>query len=85
MKEGKRLLKKFGFEREYLDWKTNLPVSPEQLKVGTKFVVTKGGYEGRKGIITSVNLYDYETDMIGDDGTKIVVTNSVLDHIKLIL
>ena len=47
------LLKKFGMEKEYLDWKTNLPVDP---KVGDKFIVTGGVLKGKRGTITKEEL-----------------------------
>ena len=71
-------------EQEYLDWKTNLPVTPNQLKVGTKFIIIKGSFKGRKGTIKDTGDHYITTDLKSDDGLGIIINNNSLDYIKLI-
>jgi len=83
MNKAREQLIKFGMEQEYLDWKTNLPVSIEKLKVGTKFKVIKGPYEGREGTIIGKSSDGYESDIKGSV-TNVFVHERTLDYIKLI-
>lgn len=86
MNKAREKLIKFGLEKEYLDWKTNLPVSLDQLHVGSRFIVTKGKLKGTKGkIVRSQSMKtEYVTDINTEEGYEIIITKNCLPLIKLI-
>lgn len=84
-KDRERLIK-FGMEQEYLDWKTNLPVTLDKIHIGSKFIVTEGSLKGREGkvIKSQANHTEYVTDIKIEHTNEIVITEGCLHMIKLI-